>query len=499
MRLSRAIGLLLTCTLLAACGTRLPDSEFSQASSRGAAVDRGALTTSDLDGDVTGDATDGLSSGDTAAVDDGSSVTGDSASSGSGSNPSAGGKVGAVGDGPNQASEVGVTADTITLGTIVAENGVLGDAFAPAVRGIRAWAAAMNAAGGIHGRKVILKTCDDREDRNRDLQCAQQLVERDKVFALVGANTRAFGGAAQYLADHEIPVLGFPITNSYYRYPTFFSVYQNSYPRDGKNVGVNGNLLYSTGIFRWFKQNLGTTKGAVFAYDIDESKQAAEGFAKAMELEGFQVTLYIVSFAAPSFDQGVTQMQRDGTQIIFDTMDDGANRKLCDAMERRKFSVKAKVSTIVAMGDSVGNNYNDTCRNVVFIPSSTRNYQQTSVPEIAKFREAYTRYQPGLPVHQWALESWMLGQMTRKYIDAPSPTRKGLVAYLNGLTEYHGDGLHVGLDWGKGNTSASRVEDCFSVARWLDSAGGWTDATSKFPFCYPDAYQFSKPALEQGN
>lgn len=485
----RAAALLLSGITLAACGTRLPDSDFAQASTQ---VTTRQLTRGSASSDESStDATD-------SSVDD-QSTPGDNGNAPSSVDaPTGDGKVSASDDGPNTASDGGVTANSIVIGNITAENGVLGDAFAPAVRGMRAWAAAVNAAGGIHGRKIVLKTCDDREDRNRDLQCAQQLVERDKVFAIVGANSRSFGGAAQYLADREIPVLGFPITNSYYRYPTFFSIYQNGYARDGKTVGVNGNLLYPTGIFRWFKQNLNITKGAVFEYDIDESKQAGQGFAKGMKIEGFDVTEYTVSFAAPSFDSAVAQMQREGTQIIFDTMDDGANRKLCDAMERRKFSVKAKVSTIVAMGDSVGNNYNDTCRNSVYVPSSTKNYMATSVPEVAKFREAYKRYQPGLPVHQWALESWVLAQMMREYIDTPSPTRKGLVKHLNGLVQYTGNGLHVGLDWGKASTG-SKVEQCFAVNRWLDSAGGWTEATNKFPYCYADANQFSQPALEQGN
>jgi branched-chain amino acid transport system substrate-binding protein len=392
-----------------------------------------------------------------------------------------------------------VTANSITIGSIVAENGVLGDAFAPSARGMRAWAAAMNAAGGIHGRQIILKTCDDREDRNRDLQCAQQLVERDKVFALIGTNSRAFGGSAQYLADHEIPVIGEPITASFFRYPTMFSVYQNGYPRDGKTAGYKGQLVSTSGIYRWFKQNLNISKAAVFAYDIDESKQAGDFMKKGLELEGFSVTQYIVSFAAPSFDQAVADMQRQGTQIMFDAMDDGANRKLCDAMERRKFTVKAKVSTIVSMGDAVGNNYNETCRNIVFIPGQTLNYQATSVPEIAKFRQAYKRYQPGQPVHQWALEAWMMGNLFKSYANTSSPTRKGFVSYLNGLVSWKGDGIDVGLDWGKVDPSATRVNDCFTISRWLDSEKGWTEATNKFPYCVPDAYQFLTPASEQGN
>ena len=57
----------------------------------------------------------------------------------------------------------------------------------------------------------------------------------------------------------------------------------------------------------------------------------------------------------------------------------------------------------------------------------------------------------------------------------------------------------VGLDWGKSDPAATRAEDCFTIARWLDAKGGWTEATDKFPFCYPDAHQFLTKAAEQGN
>jgi branched-chain amino acid transport system substrate-binding protein len=482
----RFLVALVALTLLASCGTRLPDSAFNQTSTTtpralspsvddnpGSVNDNSTATTFLGDGPTVGDAGPG---GPTTPV-------------GKASNDST----------PNKASDVGITATTVTLGNITAENGVLGDAFAPAVRGLRAWVAATNARGGIRGRKVVLKTCDDREDRNRDLACAQQLVEQDKVFALVATNTRALGGSAQYLADHNIPVLGMPITNSFYRYPTFFSVYRTNVARDGKTVGYKGNIVTTSSFFRWFYQTQHLRKAAVFAYDIDASKQAGDLFKKGMELEGFQVTEYVVSFAAPSFDQSVADMKKNGVEMIMDAMDDGANRKLCDSMQRGAFSVKAKVSTIVSLGDRVGTDYNDTCRNSVYVAGFTRNYETTSVPEIARFRDAYRKYQPNLPVHQWALEAWMLGNLTASYVNSAAPTRAGFVTYLNGLRDYTGDGIHTGLDWGKGDPSASRTHDCFTIAHWQDSAGGWVDATGNYPFCYPDAYQFQAPALEQGN
>jgi len=474
---------------LSACGTRLPDEAFVEANQAA-----GTQEVATGDGAATGDG--GVAADPTATTAAPGAAT--APTDAAGSDPAAAGGGAA---GPNQASDVGITEDTIVIGNITAENGVLGDAFAPAARGMRAWAQHVNAKGGIHGRQVVLKTCDDGEVRNKALECARRLVEQDKVFAIVGANTRAMGGAAQYLNDQGVPVIGFPITNSYYRYPHFWSVYPAGYPRDGTTVGHGGKLMFTTGIYRWFRTNLNVTKAAVFAYDIDESKQAGAAFAQGLELEGFSVDVYTVSFAAPSFDQAVADMQRNGVQIIFDAMDDGANRKLCDAMARRRFSVAAKVSTVVSFGEKVGTAYNDTCRNNVFIPGESIPYTATNVPAVAEFRSAFARYQPGKELHQWALEAWAQGTMVAEGIGGmgPAPTRKGLEDHLRGLNRYTAGGVFVGLDWRPVDYDAAAREDCFSIARWQDSKGGWIQATQQFPACYADARQYGSPALEQGN
>lgn len=497
MRTRTAAGLLVALLLAAACGTRLPDEAFEET---------GQVVTSDgvTDGSaVAGDGTDATDGGTatTVAGTTGGTDGGGSTATGGATGGSTGGATGGSPEGgPNQASDVGITASSITIGNITAENGVLGDAFAPTARGMRAWAAHVNATGGINGRQVVLKTCDDSEVRNKALECARRLVEQDKVFAIVGANTRAMGGAAQYLNDKGVPVIGIPITNSYYRYPHFWSGYPAGYARNGTTVGHEGKLYFTTGIYRWFRTHLNVTKAAVFAYDIDESKQAGDSFATGLELEGFDVKTYTVSFAAPSFDQAVASMQQDGTQIIVDAMDDGANRKLCDAMARRQFSVTAKVSTVVSFGEKVGTTYNDTCRNSVYIPGQSIAYSATNVPAVATFRAAFAKYQPGKEVHQWALEAWMQAQMVAEGVAkmGATPTRKGLEDYLRGLVKYSG-GVFVGLDWRPGNYGAPTAEDCFTITRWQDDKGGWVQATEKFPFCYSDAKQFSSPALEQGN
>jgi branched-chain amino acid transport system substrate-binding protein len=479
--------------LLAACGTRLPDEAFVESS----AEQGGEETTDGGDLEVAESATDGTDAG---TGGEAGTATGGSTGGDGGTGGSTGGTGGGPGQAGNRASDTGVTASTITLGNITAESGFLGDAFAPAVRGLRAWVQATNAKGGVNGRQIVLKTCDDQENRSRVLQCARKLVEQDKVFALVATNTRALGGASTYLQEQGVPVIGIPINNAFYRFSHFWSGYGSGYARDNKTVGYKGDLVSYSGLSRWFREKLNAKKAAVVFYDIPESSQAGAFIKEGLELEGFTVQPYTVSFAAPNFDSAIADMERRGIEIVFDSIDDGANRRFCDRLEGRLDTMKAKVSTVVIQGQNIGKEYKEGCRNKVYVGGSTITYAATQVPEVAAFRSAYSKYQPGVELHQWALEAWMMANMVAEGIDkmGGAPTRKGLEDHLRSLNRYTARGLSVPFDYRPVDYSKKTGEDCFSVTRWQDSKGGWVDAAGKFPFCYANAKIYSTPAAEQG-
>ena len=497
---------------LTACGTRLQDDAFVQAGTVRVAApgdDSGFQPgeSASPDDTIVGSVDGGVDNG---LADPGSGPGGGPTDPGAGPTEPGSGPVTTVAaggppaaDGPNQASDIGVTETTVKVGTIVAENGVLGDAFAPVARGIRAWLGTVNANGGIHGRKVVLVTCDDREDRTRSLECARQLVERDKVFAIVATNTRALGGASPYLAQQKIPVFGVPINNAFYRWNNFFSGYGAPYKRDGNEVGYKDQLRSLTTSYRWFKENLKLTKAAVVAYDISESSQAGDFMAKGLELEGFSVDQYTVSFAAPSFDQVVADMQRKGTEIVFDAMDDGANRRFCDTLSRRGYKLKAKVSTVVNMGQSLGSNYDADCRNVIFIPGSSAAYTMTQIPGVKAFRDAYAKYQPGQQLHQWALDGFAIGRMFEGGLAqlGAAPTRQKLIDLFNAINDPKRvtAGMLLSGSFQPADFNATRVEDCVAIARWQDSGGGWVNAAATFPVCYPDSIQYFTPVAERGD
>jgi branched-chain amino acid transport system substrate-binding protein len=488
--------------LAAACGTRLPDSAFAPTPvSPDAGPARAAGTQEAPDVPPVDDPSSagpdqtlpGAASGSPGAAGPVAGPNGNT------SGRTTGGPSGAAA-GPNQASDVGVTPTSIKIGNITAGSGVLGDTFLPALRGLQAWVAATNARGGINGRRIELVACDDREDRTRSLACAKRLVEQEKVFALLADNTRAEGGHAPYVNAAGVPVINIPITNAAYRFPHYWSIYGSNYPRDGKTVGWRGKLVNSTAPYRWFKEKLGVKKAAVFYYDLAESRQAGRWYAQGLALEGFEVVEFPVNFANPNFDQPAAQMKAKGIEIVFDSIDDGANRKLCDAMSRNGFLPRAKVSTIVAFGESIGSDFPKDCRNVIYITHDSANAWDTSHPVVRQFRADYARYKPRDELHQWALEGWAIGRLFGQALAAmgATPTRAGLEDWLRSLDDYTDGGLWDPMDYRPFDYDVPTMRDCIAVSRWQDAAGGFVTQAPPGT-CYPDAKLIFTDPAEQGD
>lgn len=117
---------------------------------------------------------------------------------------------GGSGGTPNYASAPGVTKDTIALGTIQPMDGPAAQVGKPLYRTTQAYVSALNARGGINGRKVVLylqTACLNCNQEN--LLAAKALVEQKHVFAIVNTymNTYAFDAAIKYLNDRHVPLV----------------------------------------------------------------------------------------------------------------------------------------------------------------------------------------------------------------------------------------------------------------------------------------------------
>lgn len=81
-------------------------------------------------------------------------------------------------------AEDGVTENAILIGQTASLSGQVAGSVKEMNEGAHAYIAAVNRQGGIHGRRIELRTLDDRFDPAQSAANAEQLVNRDRVFAM---------------------------------------------------------------------------------------------------------------------------------------------------------------------------------------------------------------------------------------------------------------------------------------------------------------------------
>jgi hypothetical protein len=108
------------------------------------------------------------------------------------------------------ATDVGITKDTIKLGSINMHGMALGNVLtAPQVRGNLATATSVNDRGGILGRRLTITDCDDGPGEvSRAKACIKKLAGQDKVFALVTGLDWATASIHDDLKQYKLPYMG---------------------------------------------------------------------------------------------------------------------------------------------------------------------------------------------------------------------------------------------------------------------------------------------------
>jgi branched-chain amino acid transport system substrate-binding protein len=102
-------------------------------------------------------------------------------------------------------TEVGVTSDSISIGTTTPLSGPA-SFYAPVSKGANAYYQYINAHGGVNGRKINYVVLDDAYDAAKAVPLTHQLVEQSQVFAVVGQLGTPINTATRpYLNDQKVP------------------------------------------------------------------------------------------------------------------------------------------------------------------------------------------------------------------------------------------------------------------------------------------------------
>jgi branched-chain amino acid transport system substrate-binding protein len=397
-----------------------------------------------------------------------------------------------------QGPDVGVTANQITIGIMASLTGPLGsDTFSPPMYGARAYFAALNARGGVNGRTVNVVTCDDQSTGSGNQQCVHALIDNDHVFALTATTVLDYAGAS-YVNSKGVPdVGGEPVTTAYNQYEHLYSIAGSYEPRDG-TVGWDGKIDNSTEVYRWLHQKLGARTAAVVYYNQASSARYARQIEHGLRVEGVNVVPEEVDFALPDFTSAVLDLKSRKVDVVFDALDTSGNSVLCRAIDAQGVQLKAKMTTVQGWNDQVRRDYADApgCRNVLYATANERNYEDTSVPVVKRFRDDVAKYFPQRPLSMWMVEGWTAAQWLTDAIAScgANVPRHCVEAFMNRPTPYVGHGMIVPLGFERLATPPKTIRTCFNVARWQDSAqgghGGWVTAV---PDMMTNCYEVPDP------
>ncbi|MER5398411.1 ABC transporter substrate-binding protein [Streptomyces sp. NPDC002599] len=365
------------------------------------------------------------------------------------------------------------SAAPIRVGIISSATSPVGaSAFTGPRDGAKAWFDRLDARGGIGGRPVEVRLCDDGGSGVGNSACVHRLIDQDKVVALVATTAFDYAGASQVSRAGVPDIGGQPIGAAYDTYPHLYGIYGSLAPRDG-TPGWNGELYGGTEVYRYFKRVHGARTAAVVSYNQSASAAYARLVTQGLRAEGYRVVSEQVDFALPDFRAAAADLKAQGADLVFDAVDTHGNAQLCKAMDDVGAHVTAKVTNVQNWTSTVPEDYKDAprCRNALWATGSSRNYEDTGDAAVREFRDATK----GLPTRsQWQLEGWAAA---RWFTDAAKScvrtgiTRACVDAFMNRGTPYTAGGLLLPVTYERLAEPPGTRRTCLSVARWRDGRG----------------------------
>jgi ABC-type branched-subunit amino acid transport system substrate-binding protein len=452
------IAVLVTLALLAAgCGSRVGEEQV-RAEARADALAAGLRAGSGsagTDAEVAGAEFGAASAeGGGTAAEGGAAGSAGSGSSGGGSGGAA---PGAPPGGNGGATDVGVTANEISLGWVGTLTGPVPGLFRGALVGAQSYAAYQNSKGGIFGRKLKVVAADDSLDSGKNRSGHLQL--KDKVFAFVGSFSVTDDGGVSVLADCKCPDIGGSLSLSRFNLPNHYN--PQPIPPGWRSAGL-----------QYFKQKFPKDvieHAALFVANVESAKAIARNARSVMEDLGYKIVYTReVGPNETNFTGDVVQMRNQGVKMVNFQGDVGNQARLAAAMRQQGFSVP-----LANWGNTI---YDQNAFRIAgkealegaLIDQTYSLFQGEDagrIPEVALFNQWMKRTDPKQTVDLFAMYGWVSMKL---FIDAHTKggaqlTRPKILAELGKIGTWDADGMIGPVNIGqKGPT------DCVMIVRIKD-------------------------------
>jgi len=342
----------------------------------------------------------------------------------------------------DEAGAPGVSATEIDVGSLADVSGPVSADFAPIVDGVKAYFDMVNAAGGVDGRRLVLKyQLDDQGIPTQDSDMARTLVTQDHVFAVVGVGTPFFA-AAKYLVQQHTPTFGYQINADW---------------GDGPNLfGHNGSNLDTTTMFGTdanLVHQIGGHSVAVLAYGITESKAGCQLSVNSLEHFGVPVSYQdlAISFGA-DLSPDALQIKAHHADVVLSCLDLSGNIALSRVLQQNGIGSIRQVWFSGYDRDQLAAYpalMNGVYLLVEHVPFEADAAYPGVYPGMHQYLQTMQRYEPSATYDEVALDGWLNADLfvTGLRAAGPHPTQAKVVAAINKITDYNGGGLIPPVDW----------------------------------------------------
>ena len=239
-------------------------------------------------------------------------------------------------------AEDGVSNQDIKIGMVNAQSGPAAGLGLELKNGASIYFDKVNAAGGIHGRKITLVSLDDGYEPDKAAEATKKLVEVEKVFALFGyVGTPTSTASVPIASKAQVPYL-FPFTGAeFLRNPVNKYVF---------NLRASYFDETETMVERLTK-DLGYKKIALFIQDDAFGEAGKAGVSRAMMKRGLKV-MTEVRYKRNTLDiqEGLDKLKADAPEAVVFI---GTYKPFAQLVKRaKKEGLNARFLTVSFIGTS---------------------------------------------------------------------------------------------------------------------------------------------------
>ncbi|MBN8982029.1 MAG: ABC transporter substrate-binding protein [Rhizobiales bacterium] len=207
----------------------------------------------------------------------------------------------------------GISAKEIVIGTHQDLSGPIKFWGVPVSNGMKMAADEINAAGGINGRMLKLVVEDSGYDPKRAVLASQKMIEKDKIFAMVGPMGSPTVLAAQDILFDAGVLQLFPLTAAEFTFKFDPAKPQERLKFNNLLPYVESTRAAVKYMIEWKK----FSKPCIMHQDDEYGKNVLDGFTQqvaAMKMTPASVTSY--KRGASDFSAQVAKMKSDGCDLV---------------------------------------------------------------------------------------------------------------------------------------------------------------------------------------